>query len=168
MKVSTLGLLSALVGVFTNCAHAPPQTVSSPTAIGTRGTVDAAEWGNYPPQATFWSQATGQVLLNEIGGDTMDPCRAEKLYISLVKSSDLGKFVKLIKEHRILPIAKIDDPTSGHTIYTLHGVLATGKRTSALSGPIVTLKVASLTLNDCGPRKTLQAPYTKPPLPTLP
>jgi hypothetical protein len=68
----------------------------------------------------------------------------------------------------MLPIAKIDDPTSGHMIYTLRGVLVTGKRTSGYSGPIVTLKVARLTLNDCGPHKTVQAPYTKPPLPTLP
>ena len=84
--------------------------------------VDTKQGGYGNPPATFWSRETGPVMLNMIAGDA-HPCFAKKLYIGLANSSDVSKFVKLIRSHRMLDTAKIDDPTSGHMIYTLRRYL---------------------------------------------
>ena len=149
-----VGLMALVAG----CSHQtqtkyPAEIISTPTA-----SVDMNQGGYWNQPATFWSRETGPVLLNSIGGDRPNPCVVTKLYISLVNSSDVGKFVSLIETHRKLPTAKIDDPTSGHMIYTLHDILVTGKTMPPVrSYPQITLQVGSMTINKCGPDKSLHA-----------
>jgi hypothetical protein len=113
------------------------------------------------PPPIFSSSTTGAVVLAGIYGDTHQ-CRVRRLYIEVVKSSDVAKFVSLIESHRILDAATIDDPSSGHMVYKLRGVLATGKTMPPISQyPRITLEFAKIKLSDCGPERSIQAPYSR-------
>jgi hypothetical protein len=149
------------LAVLSACSHAPNPTPQMPIAESAQGAI-------FTRAATFWSKATGSVLLNDISGDT-HPCRAKKLSIGLVKSSDLDKFVRLLKAHQTLDLAKIDDPSGGHMLYKLRGVRVTGKATGRIrSSPEVTLEFSSLELTGCGSHNSVQTSVPKALLPTLP
>jgi len=77
-------------------------------------------------------------------------CSATKLYIGLADPSDLGLFVRLIKSHQVLDSVTIDDPTSGHQVYKLRGVIATGKTVGEFSYPLITMEFAKMTVTGCG------------------
>lgn len=160
-KARGIGVLMASLALLTACNHAPnAKTFVSTTSAPPEGLI-------YVPPATFSSKITGSVLLDGISGNT-HPCRATRLYISLVKPSDLGKFVKLMNSHQVLDAAKIDDPTSGHMIYRLRGVRVTGKMMPpTTSAPQITLEFASLTRTGCDTPRSIQTPIPKL-LPTLP
>lgn len=57
-------------------------------------------------------------------------------------------FVKLIQTRQVLDYVTIDDPTSGHQVYKMRGVVATGKST----GPLITLKFITMNVTGCPPR----------------
>jgi hypothetical protein len=101
------------------------------------------------PYAIFSSKTTGRVRLNNMLGNG-HPCRATKLFIGLADRSDLPTFVKLIHTHQVLDAVLIDDPTSGHQVYKLRGVVATGKTLPPVStSPLITLEFAKMNVSGC-------------------
>ncbi len=105
------------------------------------------------PLATFWSVETGRVLLDVIAGDAQQ-CSATKLYIGLVNASDIPKLARLMSDGKRIAHVHIDDPTSGHVVYDLDGVLVTGKRIPpSAAQPTFTLRFAAISVTGCGKRQ---------------
>jgi len=103
----------------------------------------------YVQQFAIWTEkATGRIRLISMSGNTQQ-CRTTKLFVGLADPADLGVFVKLKKTHKVLDSVVIDDPTSGHQIYKLRGVIATGKSTSNFSNPVITLEFNRMTVTGC-------------------
>lgn len=92
----------------------------------------------------------------------MHICRATKLLIGLADRSDLSLFVRLIKSHQVLDSVTIDDPTSGHQVYKMRGVIATGKTVEEYASPLISLKFAKMTVTGCGPHKYMVSPIAVP------
>jgi hypothetical protein len=157
---SAVGLLICWLGILPACVHTTTSSRSaSPTPFVVPITAEA------PPAASFAapifsSTTTGSVILAGIYGDTHQ-CRVRKLYIEVVNPSDLAKFTRLITSHSVLDAATIDDPSGGHTVYKLRGVLATGK-TMPAQYPRITLEFARIEITGCGPERSIPAPYGRP------
>jgi len=161
MKAPVATQVIVSLAILSACSHAPNPAPQMSIAASTQGAM-------FTTAATFWSRATGSVLLNDISGDT-HPCRAKKLFIGVVKPSDLDKFVRLLQAHQTLDLATIDDPSGGHMVYKLRSVRVTGKEMGPIrSTPEVTLEFASLELTGCGSLNKVQTSVPKPLLPSLP
>jgi len=117
------------------------------------------------PDANFSSMATGSIRLNEILSN-LHICRATKLYIGLADQSDLPLFVRLITSHRELDSVTIDDPTTGHQVYKLRGVIATGKTLPpASTSPLITLEFTKMDVSGCDRKPPSSVPaWTAPPV----
>jgi hypothetical protein len=64
----------------------------------------------------------------------------------------------------MLDAVTIDDPTSGHQVYKLRGVIATGKSIGGAYSPLITLKFATMTVTGCGPHRYSVSPIVTPTL----
>jgi hypothetical protein len=135
--------------LLSGCAeHRQDAAPSSTPSIAQLSVGASPGQGVYVQQfAIFSSKTTGRVRLNGIAGNGHQ-CSATKLFIGLADRSDLPMFVKLIQTHQVLDSVMIDDPTSGHQVYKMRGVVATGKSI----GPLITLKFTTMNVTGCPPR----------------
>src|SRR4029077_7652729 len=136
--------------VLPGCAQYRTDTVpvSTPTSAAS-GSAASVGQSTYVQHDAIWtSKATGPIRLISISGNPQQ-CRATKLFIGLADSSDLRTFEKLIVSRRMLDAVMIDDPTSGHHVYKLRGVIATGKNTGSFSYPVITLEFAKMAVTGC-------------------
>jgi hypothetical protein len=141
-------LLSGCVQHRQNVAPASTPSIAKPTIDA--NTAQSACVQSY---AIFSSKKTGRVRLNNIVGNGHQ-CSATKLFIGLADRSDLPMFVKLIQSHQVLDSAMIDDPTSGHQVYKLRGVVATGKS----EGPLITLVFTTMNVTGCDQARPSSVP----------
>lgn len=132
-----------------SCGHGRPHEA------GTSSTPTATQVPLYPaagPNATLSSTETGRIPVDFIAGDAQQ-CQATRLYVGLVDKADAPKLTRLMSAKRAMKHVHIDDPTSGHMIYDLDGVVVTGKHMTGESTPTFTLRFASISVTGCGFRR---------------
>jgi hypothetical protein len=147
------------------CAHDRQDATPAPAPSIAALTLSASpSQSSYVKQyAIFSSKTTGRIRLDDIRGNAHQ-CRATKLFIGLADRSDLSLFVRLTKSHQVLDSVTIDDPTSGHQVYKLHGVIATGKTIRSPYSPLIALEFTKMTVTGCDPSKSSVAPVIVPKL----
>jgi hypothetical protein len=159
----------ALAGMLAlqNCAPqrqgANPSVTPSISVLSVNASTGQS--ANVHPYAILTSKTTGRVRLDTIMGNGHQ-CSATKLFIGLADSTDLPMFVRLIQSHRVVDSIMIDDPTSGHQVYKLRGVIATGKTLPPVStSPLITLEFASMHVSGCDRARPSSVPaWTAPPI----
>jgi hypothetical protein len=147
--VRTAMYFIVLAPLLSGCTQHRPDVApaSTPSIAESAISASAGQSSYVQPYAIFSSKTTGRVRLNGIAGNGHQ-CSATKLFIGLADRSDIPMFVRLIQTHRVLDYVTIDDPTSGHQVYNLRGVIATGKST----GPLIALKFTTMNVTGCPPR----------------
>ena len=163
MAACALAGLVALQSCASQRQDANPSVTRSISVLSVSASPDQGAYVH--PYAILTSKTTGRVRLDTIMGNGHQ-CSATKLFIGLADPSDLPMFVRLIQTHRVVDSVMIDDPTSGHQVYKLRGVIATGKTLPpASTSPLITLEFSMMNVSGCeGARPSSVPAWTAPPV----